>query len=106
MSYKKIHPTESEKKLWNEKKYIAAIKEMRARTRCFLKDAKESLEFFYGKMEITPDIKYNDIDLGRISLVQEIVETLRKRGHWIPKDWKENPSDIIGAIAIALDKKA
>ena len=42
----------------------------------------------------------NEVDAGRVSLAQEIRETLKVRGHWAPK----RPSDLIGALAKALDK--
>lgn len=43
-----------------------------------------------------------DIEARRASLAQEIRATLSTRGHWAP----ERPSDLIGAVATALDKDA
>lgn len=39
----------------------------------------------------------------RLSLAQEIVETLRSRGHWVPHDWAG--PDLINAVGMALDKE-
>lgn len=39
-------------------------------------------------------------DAGRESLAQEIRETLRSRGRWAPA----RPSDLIGAVASAIDE--
>lgn len=44
-------------------------------------------------------MKYSD---DRLSLAQEIKETLESRGFWVPKDWAG--PDLIMAVAKALDK--
>lgn len=44
--------------------------------------------------------KYSD---DRLSLAQEIAETLEANGHWVPYDWAG--PDLIVAVGLALKKK-
>lgn len=44
--------------------------------------------------------RYSD---DRLALAQEIMETLKKRGYWVPALW--SGPDIITAVAMALDRK-
>ena len=43
-----------------------------------------------------------DVDARRRAMAQEIADTLRQRGHWVPAD--PNSSDLILAVGRAFDK--
>ncbi len=49
---------------------------------------------------MTDPSRYSD---DRLSLAQEIRDTLLCRGYWVPKDWAG--PDLITAVGKALDEK-
>ncbi len=62
------------------------------------KDFQKSMESFPDPKEVQQDIKST-----RDSLAQEIWETLKTRGFWVPHFEKKASSELINAIGMALD---